>query len=145
MGTRSVTTIVKDGVPILKMYRQFDGGIEGGMGEELIDFLRGRRVVNGYSQKDEEAKAFNGETCLAASIIAHFKSGIGNVYIQPLDDDYEGAYNYLIEVQYNDDPRENPRFKKQNGKIHIRMTGYNGILYDGFVDTFSLESMVDDD
>ena len=126
MGTRSVTTIAKDGIPILKVYRQYDGYIEGGLGQELVDFLRGRPVVNGYSTKDEEERAFNGECCLAASIVAHLKDGIGNVYIQPLDEDYEGAYNYLIEVH--------------DGKIHIRMTGYGGeIHYDGFVDDFALD------
>ena len=131
MGTRSVTTIEGDDGPLMKIYRQYDGYVEGGLGEELIDFLRGRRVVNGYSQQDKEDRAFTGLGCLAASIVAHLKDDIGNVYIQAIDDDYEGAYNYFI--------------SEDDGRIRIRMEGYNGVLYDGFVDTFSLESMVDDD
>ncbi len=138
MGTRSVTTIEGENGPLMKIYKQYDGYVEGGLGEALVDFLKGRRVVNGYTMQDEEDRAFNGEGCLAASIVAHLKEGIGNVYIQPIDDDYEGSYNYFIRVEYKDDPRENPRFKKKNGKIHIRMEGYDGVIYDGPVDDFSL-------
>lgn len=127
MGTRSVTTIEGEGGPLLKIYRQLDGYVEGGMGEELIEFLRGRKVVNGYSMKDEEERAFNGIGCLAASIVSYFKDGIGNVYIQPIDDDYEGAYNYFI--------------SEDDGRLRIRMEGYNGVLYDGPVDDFSLDQI----
>ena len=124
MGTRSVTTIEGEDGPLMKIYKQYDGYVEGGLGEELVQFLRGRRVVNGYSMKDAEERAFNGEGCLAASIVAHLKEGIGNVYIQPIDDDYEGSYNYFIRVE--------------NGKIYIRMEGFEGVIYDGPVDDFSL-------
>ncbi len=134
MGTRSVTTIEGENGPLLKIYRQYDGYVENGLGEELVEFLRGRRVVNGYSMKDEEEGAFNGIGCLAASIVAHLKDGIGNVYIQPLDDDYEGSYNYFIRVE----PLGTGLRRKMNGKIHIRMEGYDGVIYDGPVDDFSL-------
>ena len=134
MGTRSVTTIEGEDGPLMKIYKQYDGYVEGGLGEELVQFLRGRRVVNGYSMKDEEERAFNGEGCLAASIVAHLKEGIGNVYIQPIDDDYEGSYNYFIRVEYNGTGLR----RKMNGKIHIRMEGYDGVIYDGPVDDFSL-------
>jgi hypothetical protein len=132
MGTRSVTTIEEEGKPLLKIYRQYDGYIEGGLGEELIDFLRGRRVVNGYNQQDKEDRAFNGLGCLAASIVAYLKEGIGNVYIQALDDDYEGSYNYFISVPVN------------GGQIYIRMEGYEGVIYDGPVNDFVLEDVVEE-
>ena len=135
MGTRSVTTIEAPTgtgtAPLLKIYTQYDGYVEGGLGEELIDFLRGRRVVNGYSMQDKEDRAFNGLGCLAASIVAHLKDGIGNVYIQALDDDYEGSYNYFI--------------SEDDGLIRIRMEGYNGVLYDGPVDDFSLDQIAGDE
>ena len=131
MGTRSVTTIEGEDGPLLKIYKQYDGYVEGGLGEELVDFLRGRKVVNGYTMQDKEDRAFNGLGCLAASIVAHLKDGIGNVYIQALDDDYEGSYNYFI--------------SEDDGLIRIRMEGYNGVLYDGPVDDFSLDQIAGDE
>jgi len=131
MGTRSVTTIEDEGKPLLKIYKQYDGYVEGGLGEELIDFLRVRRVVNGYSMKDQEDRAFNGLGCLAASIVAHLKDGIGNVYIQALDDDYEGAYNYFI--------------SEDGGRLYIRMEAYGRVLYNGAVDDFTLDKLERDE
>ena len=131
MGTRSVTTIEDEGKPLLKIYKQYDGYVEGGLGEELIDFLRGRRVVDGYSMKDQEDRAFNGLGCLAASIVAHLKDGIGNVYIQALDDDYEGAYNYFI--------------SEDGGRLYIRMEAYGRVLYNGAVDDFTLDKLERDE
>ena len=81
--------------------------------------------------QDKEDRAFNGLGCLAASIVAHLKDGIGNVYIQALDDDYEGSYNYFI--------------SEDDGLIRIRMEGYNGVLYDGPVDDFSLDQIAGDE
>ena len=144
MGTRSVTTIEAPTgtgtAPLLKIYTQYDGYVKGGLGEELIDFLRGRRVVEGYSMQDKEDRAFNGLGCLAASIVAHLKDGIGNVYIQALDDDYEGAYNYFI--------------SEDDGRIFIRMVelsydkdgDMNGrVLYNGAVDDFTLDKLEGDE
>mgnify|MGYP001227219304 CR=1 FL=1 len=79
MGTRSVTTIEGEDGPLLKIYKQYDGYVEGGLGEELVDFLRGRKVVNGYTMQDKEDRAFNGLGCLAADVVAHLKSELGDV------------------------------------------------------------------
>ena len=48
MGTRSTTTVLdEEGKPLLRIYQQYDGYIEGGVGEKLIRLLEGRRVVQG--------------------------------------------------------------------------------------------------
>lgn len=82
MGTRSLTYVFesyKDGdVPILCLYRQYDGYVEG-HGRELADFLRGNKVVNGLGLNPE--RVFNGMGCLAASLVAHFKKDPGQFYI----------------------------------------------------------------
>ena len=82
MGTRSLTFVFesyKDGdVPILCLYRQYDGYPEG-HGAELAEFLSGNRVVNGLSLNP--GKVFNGMGCLAASLVAHFKKAPGQFYI----------------------------------------------------------------
>ncbi len=77
MGTRSTTTILdEEGKPLLRIYQQYDGYIEGGVGENLIRILEGRRVVQGYTREDKEYRNFNGMSCLAAQIVADLKDGL---------------------------------------------------------------------
>ena len=151
MGTRATITINdEDDKPLLRLYKQFDGYIEGGLGEALVDFMKGRYVVNGYPISDEQNRAFAGMGCLGAQIVGHLKEKIGNLYIQSLDEDYEGAYNYEIsvgtmtdsfEVMRNaNDPDEYKELRQ--GKITIQMKQYGEIVYDGLVDDFDLQMVV---
>ena len=80
MGTSS-STIVYDEFnrPILNLYGQYDGYFEG-HGTELVNFLKDKKIVNGINKDTENS--FNGIECAAASIVAHFKTGIGDYYIQ---------------------------------------------------------------
>ena len=81
MGTRSLT-VIKDGKKeICVLYRQHDGYPEG-HGKELAEFLSGFRIVNGYDH-DDTVKVANGMNCLAAQIITHFKTGVGQFYLYP--------------------------------------------------------------
>ena len=145
MGTRATITINDEGgKPLLRLYKQFDGYIEGGLGEALVDFMKDRYVVNGYTISDEQNRAFAGMGCLGAQVVTHFKEKIGNLYIQSLDEDYEGAYNYEISVGPMTDSFEvmrkatNPDEYKElrQGKISIQMKQYGDIVYDGLVDDF---------
>ena len=80
---------------ILCMYRQYDGYLSG-HGAELAEFLQDFNVVNGYNSGTPERSA-NGMGCLAAQLIAHFKDGIGNIYIhEPNDSDCGEEYTYTI-------------------------------------------------
>ena len=154
MGTKATITINDEGgKPLLRLYKQFDGYIEGGLGEELVDFLKGRYVVDGYTISDEQNRAFAGMGCLSAQVVRHFKERIGNLYIQSLDDDYEGAYNYEISVGPLTDAFEvmrkatNPDEYKElrDGKISIQMTQYGDIVYDGLVDDFTIGLIAGDE
>ncbi len=82
MGTRSLTFVYdtyRDGhEPILCLYRQYDG-YPSGHGVELAEFLRGKRVVNGLGR--DNSNVFNGMGCLAASLVANFKTAAGGFYI----------------------------------------------------------------
>jgi len=85
MGTRSLTYI-KDQYEdndntIICMYRQYDGYLSG-HGKELAEFLQDFTVVNGYNSLTP-ARSANGMSCLAAQLVAHFKDGIGNIYLYP--------------------------------------------------------------
>lgn len=90
MGTRCLTVIEDcDGKEIAVLYRQFDGYIEHGHGDELKSFLRGKVLTNGFSMSDvEDSKSgkttvANGPEDLAAQLVAHFKgsSPIGGIYL----------------------------------------------------------------
>lgn len=78
MGTRSLTIVYDEfkdkQVPIVNMYRQFDGYPHGGHGQELAEFLLPLKLTNGISG-DPTATA-NGMGCLAAQIVMYFKNNI---------------------------------------------------------------------
>jgi len=120
MGTRSRTTVYSENnQPILSFYRQFDGYFEG-HGEDLAKFLENRKIVNGYGLNDSEAaKVSNGMSCLAASLIAHFKTDIGGIYIT--DHDNEQEYNY--DIRYVELPNQ-PDFGG-SGRVGLVGKGYD--------------------
>jgi hypothetical protein len=114
MGTRSLTRVIdrQEGLSFAKghlaknvgksyinMYKQYDGYI-GGMGVDLAEFLLPFTVVNGIGM-NEDRKIANGSGCLAAQIVAHFKSEAGGVYLHPTEGkpgDCWEAYIYTIFV-----------------------------------------------
>ena len=123
------------------IYQQYDGYIEGGVGEKLIRLLEGRRVVNGYTMDDKERRNFNGMSCLAAQVISDFKNGIGDVYIQALDEDYEGSYDYTISCVAEPLITTSKRVKEYQN-LHIVMKSYGEVVYDGLIDNFDLKLVV---
>ena len=83
------------------MYRQMDG-YPSGHGQELADFLAGRRVVNGFHAGDN-GFAFNGPGCAAAAIVARFKDEIGGIYLYPAGTrDMGEEYVYTVTVNGTD-------------------------------------------
>lgn len=135
MGTRSLTYIQdswetavadednnnkvhKTTQNILCMYRQYDGYIDG-HGRELAEFLEDFNIVNGYNH-DTPVRSANGIGCLAAQLIAHFKDGIGNIYIhEPNASDCGEEYTYTI--------------YEKKGKVCVRAYDVwsNEIIFDG--------------
>ena len=81
MGTRSLTFVYDGNVPVINIYRQFDG-YPSGHGHELAQFLNSKKLVNGYTDKNS-AEA-NGMGCLAAQLIVQLKHGVGGIYIHPV-------------------------------------------------------------
>ncbi len=112
MGTRSLTVFMDSffsnshgDKEIAVMYRQYDGYMSR-HGAELAHFLTGSKIVNGYDKSDKNN--FNGMPCLAASVIAHMKDGIGNIYLYPAATRNCGEeYIYFI--------------SQKNGDINIRV------------------------
>ena len=105
MGTRSLTYVFDtytndDGAeehrPIINLYRQYDGYMEG-HGLELAEFLAPYTVVNGLGL-GEERKVANGMGCLAGQLVAHFKKGAGQFYLHApvLGQDCCQEYEYHV-------------------------------------------------
>lgn len=94
MGTRSLTIIDGGSKEIAVMYRQYDGYPEG-HGRELAQFLAGFRITNGFGEA--APKLANGMECLAAQIVAHFKTETGNIYLSPAGTrDCGEEFRYLV-------------------------------------------------
>ena len=81
MGTRSLTFVYDGNVPVINIYRQYDG-YPSGHGHELAQFLDSKNLVNGFGEQNSfEA---NGMGCLAAQLIVQLKHGVGGIYIYPV-------------------------------------------------------------
>lgn len=98
MGTRHLTYVYEDSDTILLcMYGQWDG-YPSGHGADLAQFLNSfDAIVNGIPVGDKRKMA-NGMGCLAAQLVAHFKTEVGQFYIYPpkLGHDCWQEYEYHI-------------------------------------------------
>lgn len=96
MSTPALTVVLdEEGNDIMVLYRHWDGYPEA-HGQELKDFLFGRKIVNGIM--DDKSKDFNGINCLAASLVAYFKKDIGDFYLYPAGTrDMGEEYIYFIQ------------------------------------------------
>ena len=84
MGTRSLTYVYDEqGERIINLYRQYDG-YPTGHGQELAKFLNSGRMVNGL-ENDPKERLFNGAGCLAAQLVANFKTDAGGFYLYPTE------------------------------------------------------------
>ena len=133
MGTRCLT-IVKDdhsGKDIIVLYRQFDGYPDG-HGAELKEHFGGFVIGNG---RTGQLRYANGMQCLAAQVVAAFKTEDGGFYLYP-SDTRECGEEYRYELDNRD------------GKIGLKlydgpitMFGFGGedctnLIYDGLLDDF---------
>jgi hypothetical protein len=110
MGTRSLTFVHDEtGDPIVCVYQQYDGYFDG-VGDDILSFLKGSRVVNGIGM--DPGVIFNGAGDLAARLITHFKRGdasdAGGVYIESptlADGDMGTEFAYHIYATAGGEPR----------------------------------------
>lgn len=92
MGTRSLTILNDErSHEIAVMYRQYDGYPEG-HGAELVDFLKTM-----LQPREKREDGFNDSHCLAARLLAHFKTEWGNIYLFPAGTrDCGEEYIYIV-------------------------------------------------
>ena len=110
MATRAMISIAKreEGVSfseipnktIVDIYHHWDGYPEG-LGVKLASYLNGYHIVNGLGRDDD--KLFNGNGCMAASIIAHLKERPGDIYIEPRKSHSWIDYHYYVWGDYYKD------------------------------------------
>lgn len=97
MGTRSHTTVFDEGgTRLVTIYQQYDGYPEG-VGLELARFLKGFEITNGFGPGAKLGEMANGPECLAAQLVAHLKTEVGNVYVTTPGDQGQ-EYEYEIHV-----------------------------------------------
>lgn len=136
MGTRCITQVQDHGRNIVEMYRQMDGYPDG-HGEELASFLRGKRLINGIPMGRDVSMCFNGLGCLAASLVAHFKTGIGSFYLQEPAAPGEDPSEYYVYTVYQDE--------NQPGAIKLRVKAGDKIVFDDYADAFTPEACREDE
>lgn len=81
---------------LVTVYAHYDGGFNA-MGNRLKEFLSNFDIVNGI-KSDDNVRCANGMGCLAAQVIAHLKTGIGDIYIATS----EIALEYTYYIHYSD-------------------------------------------
>ncbi len=78
MSTSASFTIFERKEPVITMYSHWDGYPEG-FPLEVMQWLSGIAITNGLHTNTENTA--NGVSCLAAQMIAKFKTEPGNIYI----------------------------------------------------------------
>lgn len=139
MGTRSLTFVydtykAKNGRavhrPVINLYRQYDGYPEG-HGAELVEFLKQFTLTNGVSP-NETRKTANGMGCLAAQLVAHFKDGAGQFYLEPVTAKECGQdYEYHI---YSNGPTFRVKVVNKGwNAFGLTMSDTNDVIFDGIL------------
>lgn len=139
MGTRSLTFVydtykAKNGRavhrPIINLYRQYDGYPEG-HGQELVDFLKQFTLTNGLV-RESGSKTANGMPCLAAQLVAHFKTEAGQFYLEPITAKECGQdYEYHI---YSNGPTFRVKIVNKGwNAFGLTMSDTNDVIFDGIL------------
>ena len=122
MGTRSTMKFIRKEnnklIPLVNIYRQYDGYIDG-VGHELAKWLLDKNIVNGFGISADITKLANGFGCLIAQYIRDFKTEPGYLYITDMDNKEE--YNY--EVIFDDDKYFDGEYNVDN-LITIKVDSY---------------------
>ena len=103
---------------LVNIYHHYDGNPEH-LGIKLAKFLLPYKIKNGVSNLilEEFPQLANGAECLAAQLVAHLKTDVGNVYLYPVSDFKYGAeYIYTVYPKINE-PTYIAIYKVDNDKV----------------------------
>jgi hypothetical protein len=95
----SASIILKDrGQTVATIYKHWDGYIQDGLGDQLVDMLHSGSVAEGLGPDDKKlGEVYNGAGCLFASIVALLKDTPGDVYLVAAGST-GGDYTYTLDV-----------------------------------------------
>lgn len=114
MGTRASVIFKENSKNVAAIYRQYDGYVRGGLGDELVEIISSGKVGNGIAfPRPKLGEYFNGAGCLFATVVAKLKDEVGNVYICPVNDVGNQGEDYIYTVEVN------------KGKVNISVMGGN--------------------
>ncbi len=135
MGTRALTFVYEGTKPIINLYRQYDG-YPSGHGAELAQFLEGFKVGNGIGGNMPSRYA-NGMGCLAAQLVAKFKTEAGQFYLHsPEATECGQDYEYHV---YSKDGELRVRVTDRGYNMFgLTMSDTNASIFDGTVAEFKL-------
>ena len=103
---------------LVNIYNHYDGNPER-LGIKLAKFLLPYKIKNGVSNLilEEFPQLANGPECLAAQLVTHLKTDVGNVYLYPVSDFKYGAeYIYTVYPKINE-PTYIAIYKVDNDKV----------------------------
>jgi len=102
MATRSTINFSINKKRICSVYQQYDGYIEGGVGDDIKEFIKTGTFCNGIpSNKIEDKTLFNGFECFIAQYIAKNKLGTGGLYMSFYDTSQAYTYNVDFDTETN--------------------------------------------
>jgi hypothetical protein len=132
MGTRALTFVYDGERPIINLYRQYDG-YPTGHGRELAEFLEGYTIVNGLGEK--RVRIANGMGCLAAQMVAHFKTEAGQFYLHS-PEQKECGQDYEYHVYRKDNELRVAVTDRGCNMFGLTMSDKNDSIFDGPVADF---------
>jgi len=100
MGTRASVIFKEKGKTVAAIYRQYDGYVSDGLGDELVNIVSEGKVGNGIGYpRPKLGSYFNGAGCLFATVVAKLKDEVGNVYICPVNEVGNQGEDYIYTVE----------------------------------------------
>jgi hypothetical protein len=151
MGTRSTTTILNEENEVLAiLYRQFDG-YESGHGQEIFEFLKDKKLVNGISSRYPNQIQFNGMSDLGVRLITHLKNlsdgpnKPGGFYLNATLN--KQGYDYTVYAKKIDESKTTDYYTDpDNYRIALKLEAYDEVRFDDYVDNWTLpEEETDED
>lgn len=143
MGTRASMYILDEqDRPIVKLYRQCDG-YPSGHGDEVLKFLKNKKLVNGIGSRYPQELQINGMSDLAVRLITHLKNlsggenDAGGLYLHHQLEPQ--IYHYVVYAKkIRDEDEPNSHFPTVD---HLRIAFKCEGIFDDLVENLEVGSL----
>jgi len=96
MSTNAIIHIKDKGKTLVSIYKHWDGYVDGGVGDDILKFIKPFTILNGLPLTANMGEVANGMGCFAAQLIKELKTCAGDVSIIPA-----GSINMGEEYRYS--------------------------------------------